>query len=467
MSYEQFATELIKNVGGEENINNVIHCITRLRFYLNNPATADTEKIKKMNGVMSVIQAQGQYQVVVGNKVTEMYEAVTTQLNVRDDEEKPSEKKIANKTVFDTLKYGVNEVIGVITGTMIPIIGILAGSGIAKGLLAALVSFNLMSNTSQLYILINTIADGIFYFLPVILGYTAAQKMKVNPIVLTVVGGILIHPTIVGIASGESAYIELLGINFPVMNYVSSVFPIIVAAWVARYVERLLKKVIPSVISSIISPILEILVLSFLVILIVGPIITLISDGLAFSVSAMFAFNIVIGAAVYCALFPILVVFGMHWPLVVFAVNDIATNGASIIIAFTSVLFMGIAGASLAVAFKTKNTRLKQLGFASTISQLCGVSEPALYGILLKYKRVFYTATIANFVGGAFAGVFNLISYGFAGGAIGFASFINPTDGIDSNFYNYLITHLITFIIGFVLTWIFGYNDKMLLEDEK
>jgi len=475
MDDKKFAQQLIESVGGKANISNVIHCITRLRFYLKDESKADTEGIKKMPGVISVVKAQGQYQVVVGNKVNDFYDAVTKELGITPqaqvdaDDDPVSEKSVEKKEkgFVPAFKRGFNGLIGFITGSMMPIIGLLAGSGIVKGLLAALVAAKLITITSSLYILLNTTADGIFHFLPVILGFTAAKKLGTNPVLIAVVGGILIHPNIVGIATSKNPAIALMGIHFPVMNYVSSVFPILVAAWLGKYIEKYLKKIIPSVISSIVSPILEVLILVFATLLIVGPITTVISDGLAAGIKGIFDFNAIIGGAIYCAVFPILVVFGMHWPLIPIIINDLTVYGYSMMNAFSSVLMMGIAGAVFAVAIKTRKKNLRQIGFAATLSQVCGVGEPAIYGVLLKYKRVFYMVTIANIFGGALAGALHLVNYGFAGGLIGFASFINPKTGIGPNFYSYLITHIGTFVLSFVLTWLFGYNDKMKASDEK
>lgn len=467
MNYDSFAEELIQQVGGKNNIKEVIHCITRLRFFLNDESLADTEYIKKMPEVMGVIQHQGQYQVVVGNKVNDMYDAISKKLD-STNKSLFEDKSVNTKdiTFSGKIKQGFNELIGVITGSMIPIIGLLAGSGILKGILAAFVTFGWVSDQSTLYLMFNTISDSVFHFLPIILGYTAAIKLKSNPIVIMVVAGVLIHPTIVGIAVGKDPTLSLLGFSFPVINYISSVFPILVAAYLGKYIEKILNKIIPKVISSVFNPILETIVLSFLMLFIIGPAITFVSDGLAFGIHAIFQFNGTIGGAIYCALFPILVVFGMHWPLIPIIVNDITTNGYSMMNAFSSVLMMGIAGATLAVAIKTKKDGLKQVGIAATISQICGVGEPAIYGILLKYKYVFYVVTLANIIGGAVAGTLHLVSYGFAGAVIGFASFINPKTGIDNNFYIYLITHIGTFLLSFILTWIIGYNDKMTSSDE-
>lgn len=280
-------------------------------------------------------------------------------------------------------------------------------------------------------------------------------------------GGILIHPNIVTIATSKTPNLVLLGMKFPVMNYVSSVFPILVAAWLGSYIERYFKRIIPNVISSIVSPILEVLILVFITLIFVGPVITVISDGLASGIKGIFDFNAILGGAVFCAVFPILVIFGMHWPLIPIIINELAVNGYSMMNAFSSVLMMGIAGGVFAVTIKTKKSNLKQIGFAATVSQLSGVGEPAIYGVLLKYRRVFYMITIANVLGGMLAGALHMVNYGFAGGLIGFASFINPKTGIGPNFYDYLITHFGTFVVAFILTWLFGYNDKMKASDEK
>ncbi|MFC6293960.1 glucose PTS transporter subunit IIA [Lactiplantibacillus daoliensis] len=457
------APTLIKLVGGPGNIKNLIHCITRLRFYLADESLADDAAIKRLPGVIDVVKAGGQYQVVIGAAVESVYDAVMAKLDL-----KPTAvvKAPRPKGIWPSFKWGFGELVGVITATMMPIIGLLAGAGIVKGILAMAVGFKWLTATAPLYILISAIADGIFHFLPVILGVTAAKKLGSNQIVLATVGGVLVYPSLATIASSKTPSLLLFGVHFPIMNYAASVFPILVAAWLAVYLERWLKKVIPQLIASIFIPIIEVLILSALIILILGPAITQLSDWLANGIMAALNFNAIIGGAIYCAIFPVLVIFGLHWPLIPIIVNDLAVHGYSMLNAFSSVLMMGIAGGVFAVTLKTRQKQLKQIGFGATISQLCGVGEPAIYGVLLKYKRVFYMVTLANIFGGALAGALHLLNYGFSGGLIGFASFINPKVGIDQNFYNYIISHGLTFLVAFVLTWLVGFNDKMKPSDQ-
>lgn len=457
------ATRLIELVGGQKNINSLIHCITRLRFYLADDNLADDAAIKALPGVIDVVKAGGQYQVVVGAAVNDFYDAVMANLTPTTT---ATAKTPRPTGLWPSIKWGFGELVGVITAAMMPIIGLLAGAGIVKGLLAMALGFKWLTATAPLYVLISAIADGIFHFLPVILGVTAAKKLGSNQIVLATVGGVLVYPSLATIAGSKTPSLLLFGIHFPIMNYAASVFPILVAAWLAVYLERWLKRVIPQLVAAIFIPIIEVLILSLLIVLVLGPAITQVSDWLADGIMAALNFNAIIGGAIYCAIFPVLVIFGLHWPLIPIIVNDLAVHGYSMLNAFSSVLMMGIAGGVFAVTLKTHQKKLKQIGFGATISQLCGVGEPAIYGVLLKYKRVFYMVTLANIFGGALAGALHLLNYGFSGGLVGFASFINPKVGIDQNFYNYLISHGLTFLVAFILTWLVGFNDKMKPSDQ-
>ena len=472
MDYTADAKQIIKHVGGDENIDTLIHCMTRLRFTLKDESKADTKALENMDVTIKVMKAQGQYQVVIGNKVTDVFNAildVLPRLNTEDSAPKEAVvEKVENQSLGAKIKHGYDEFIGVLTASMMPIIGVLAGSGITKGILAGLVSAGVLSDKAGIYLLINTMADTIFYFLPVILGFTAAKKLGSDPIAMAVIGAFLIHPNIIGIAGNKVPEIGLFGdFAVKIMNYSGSVFPIIVAAWLGKYVEKYLKKAIPEMIQGIFVPIIEIIILSFVLLLAVAPIITVLSKGLADGISGLLAFNGIIGGAIYGAFYPILVVFGLHWPLIPIVINDLAVNGQSVICALTSITAMGIAGAVFAVAIKTKKKKFEALGYSAGVSALCGISEPSLYGILLKYKKVFYMTMIGNAIGGAVAGGMNLVIYGFTGSLIGFPSFINPKGGIDSNFTAYIVSHLIAFGAAFVLTYLFGYNDKMQSSDQE
>lgn len=457
----QLATDIVENVGGTENISSLIHCMTRLRFYLKDNAKANDRNIQSLDGVVSVTQAGGQYQVVIGQAVNDVYNAIISQIGVKyaADAKKPISVRKSK------IGQVVNNFISVLTASMIPLIGILAGSGILKGTLAALVGFNILSTSSGTYVILNAVGDAAFYFLPIILGVSAAKRLGSNPIVLGIVGAILIYPQIVSLAGKTStASTSFLGIPTTLLTYTSSVFPIIVAAWLGKYVEKFLKKVIPIYLRDIFVPILEALILSLIIIIGVGPIITFLSQGL--SNGLLFIYNIspTICGFIIGGIYQIMVIFGLHWGLIPIVINDLTTNGHSYINSIISVTMVAQGGAVLAVFLKTKNKDLKEVSLAAAISVFCGITEPALYGVNLKYRKIFAVTSVASAIGGAITGFLKVNNYALSGALVGFSAFITPDVGINNNFYNYLISHYATLLISVVLVYLFGFTDKMLKE---
>ncbi|AVK64800.1 PTS beta-glucoside transporter subunit IIABC [Lactobacillus sp. CBA3606] len=470
--YAALAQAIIENVGGADNVNSLIHCITRLRFYLKDETLANTAVIQGLTGVIDVAKAGGQYQVVIGPAVNDVYDEVIAQLGPQYADTAATKAAVAATSPApgsrNWLTWGQHQfgaMIGVMTASMIPVIGILAGSGILKGILAALTGFKLLSTTSGTYLVLNAVGDAIFYFLPVILGFTAAKKLGSDPIVLAIVGSILIYPTIIA-AAGKAATAEISFLTLPthLVSYSASVFPIIIAAWLGKYVERGLKKIIPLYLRSVFVPILEALVLSLVILVGIGPIITVISAGLANAIITVYNFSPALSGLLIGGLYQTMVIFGLHWALIPIVINDIATNGHSYVNAILSITMVAQGGASLAVFLKTRNKHLREISIAAAISAFCGVTEPALYGVNLKYKRVFVVASIAGALGGLLTGLLRVNNYALSGALIGFPAFITPGVGIGPNFYGYLISHYGTLIIATVLVYCFGFSDKMLAK---
>ncbi|MCT3302044.1 PTS beta-glucoside transporter subunit IIABC [Lactiplantibacillus pentosus] len=474
--YAHLATAIVTNVGGPGNINSVIHCITRLRFYLKDEHRAQDAVIANLDGVIDVAKAGGQYQVVIGPAVNEVYDAVMAQLGPAFADMTAGTPTAATTQAagaptetdaptgwLPRLRHGMSQVIGVMTAAMIPVIGILAGSGILKGILAALTGFHVLTVTSGTYMVLNAVADAIFYFLPVILGFTAAKKLGSDPIVLAIVGAILIYPSLMTAAGhATTAQITFFGVPTHLMSYAASVFPMIVAAWLGVSVERGLKRVIPLYLRSVFVPILEALILSVIVLVVIGPLITMISKGLASGILAIYNFSPALSGLVIGGLYQTMVIFGLHWGIIPIVINDIATNGHSYLNAILSITMVAQGGAVLAVFLKSKNKPLKEISLAAAISAFCGVTEPALYGVNLKYKRVFVVASIASGLGGLLTGLLHVNNYALSGSLIGFPAFITPGVGIGPNFYGYLISHYGTLLIATILVYLFGFSDKML-----
>ncbi|MFC6322641.1 glucose PTS transporter subunit IIA [Companilactobacillus baiquanensis] len=468
VNFDELAKDIIKNIGGPTNVDNVIHCITRVRFYLKDESKADDAAIKNLNGVLDVAKAGGQYQVVIGPAVEDVFDAVVDHLGPgigTNDNESKVKKEPVPKGVWPKTKYYASSLIGVITASMMPVIGLLAASGILKGLLSLIVSANWLSNTSSTYMIINAMGDSVFYFLPILVGFTAAKRLGANQIIVGVIGGVLAYPTLVQLASKTSSVqmtmnADFFGIPIHVANYTYSIFPMIAAAWLASIVEPWLKKHIAATVRMIVSPLLEVFIVSAVILVVVGPIITLMSSYLAEGIVALLGFSPAISGFIIGGFYQCLVIFGLHWAVIPVVASQIATTGHSALNAIISVTMVAQGAAVMAVFFKTKkNIAMKQIAGAATISAFAGITEPAMYGINLKYGRVFWTANIGSAIGGLLTGLLHVDMWGFAGSLIGFASFINPK-GIDSSFTGFLIASVVALAVSFTCTYFFGFKEQ-------
>lgn len=271
--YRILASDIIRLVGGEGNIDKVIHCVTRLRFYLKDDTLPDSERIKELEGIMGVVEAGGQYQVVVGPAVDDIHKEVVSQLslsNETDSEDAPSAGPKADRTASEKVRHGFNTLIGIITGAVMPIINILAAAGIIKGLLAVLTSSNIISDTGPAYLIINAMADAVFYFLPVLVGFNAAKRLDGNPLVTAVIGGVIIHPTILEAANSDVSIFSIGTVDFPFLAYTYSIFPMILAAWMVKKLEEWLKTWVSAYIQAIFIPIAVIGIVSTITLILTG-----------------------------------------------------------------------------------------------------------------------------------------------------------------------------------------------------
>ncbi|ALB28567.1 glucose PTS transporter subunit IIA [Companilactobacillus heilongjiangensis] len=468
VDYNQLGQDIVKNVGGAANVENVIHCITRVRFYLKDDNKANDDVIKNMHGVLDVAKAGGQYQVVIGPAVEDVYDAVVKALGpgFGSDSDAPKQEKVAApKGVWPKTKFYFSALIGVITASMMPIIGLLAASGILKGLLALIVSAKWLSATSSTYMIINAMGDSVFYFLPILVGFTAAKRLGANQIIMGVIGGVLAYPTLVQVATKTSSTAmninsSFFGIPIHIANYTYSIFPMIAAAWIAAKIEPWLKKHIVMSLRMILSPLLEVFIVSAVIIVVVGPVITLLSSYLAAGIVALLKISPAISGLIIGGLYQCLVIFGLHWAVIPVVASQIATTGHSALNAIVSATMVAQGAAAMAVFIKTKkNIDMKQIAGAATLSAFAGVTEPAMYGINLKYGRIFWTANIGSAVGGLITGLLHVDMWGFAGSLIGFASFINPK-GIDGSFTGYLIASAATIVVAFTCTYLFGFKEE-------
>ncbi|ELC8443774.1 PTS glucose transporter subunit IIA [Clostridium perfringens] len=474
MKYEKLAKDIIKNIGGKENVNSVTHCITRLRFKLKDESKANTDVLKNMDGVVTVIKSGGQYQVVIGNHVPDVYKDVV-EVGGFNNESSSDDNDVKEKTSL------FNSFIDVISGVFSPILGLLAATGMIKGLTALFLALGWLSKTSGTYEILNAIGDSLFYFFPIFLGYTSAKKFRLNHFTGMVIGAALVYPALSGLTAGNPlftlfqgtviespVYITFLGIPVILMTYSSSVIPIIIATYVASKVERGFKKIIPDVVKTFLVPFCTILVVIPLTFIVIGPIATWAGQILGAITLGVYNFSPLVAGLFIGGFWQVFVIFGLHWGLVPVAINNISMLGYDTILAMSFAASFAQIGVVLAIWIKTRDKKLKSLCIPAFISGLFGVTEPAIYGVTLPRKKPFILSCIASGVGGAIIGVMGTKQYIIGGlGIFGIPSFIDTSVGIDRAFYGALIAMVVAFVFGFLLVWLVGFKDDNFGGEDK
>ena len=473
--YQTTAREIVKAVGGADNVKSVMHCFTRLRFTLNDNSIPQDDEVNNIKGVIDVTRANNQYQIVIGQTVEDVYDELIKLLGPKyagqGETATAAPAPEINQSIGGKIKNGFFQLIGVITGSMMPVIGLLAASGMLKGILNILTNFCHMSTASPTYTIINAMGDASFYFLPLIVGFTAAQRLGSNPVVVSIIGGFLIYPDLVKIyASGKFSYYlagvginaNFFGIPIHIPQYTYSIFPMIFAAWMAAKIEPWIKKWMPVTLRQIFTPLVEIFLVGMTVLIIVGPVISFISTGIAKVLQWLLTVNTALSGLIIGGLYQILVIFGLHWAVVPIIANDIAATGHSILNGIVSVTMIAQGAGALAVWFKTKhNPDLKGLSLSAAISAAVGITEPAMYGVNLKYGRVFMTSSLGAAIGGLVNGLLKVDMYGFTGSLIGFPSFVPKAgQGNPNNLLNFWIASIVTIVAAFALTYFFGYKEQ-------
>ena len=485
--FDATAAGIIRSIGGPDNVRSVLHCITRVRFYLKDQSLADDAAVADTEGVIDVAKAGGQYQVVIGPAVEDVYDAVVKQLpgTARGDADGGEVEEVERPTtLIGWLKLGFSSMIGVITGSMIPVIGLLAASGVLKGILSLLTQFDIVGAGTSTYKIIDAMSSSVFYFLPIIIGFTAARRLGSDPIVVAIIGGVLCYPSLIDLSNSDASDYRIVArlgqtvfnadffgipVSLPERTaYTSSIFPIIVAAWLAARIEPVLKRRIPVVVRSIFMPLLEVFIVSALILLVFGPVIMFISGGIAGAIKlvlglnfslAGFDLNFSLAGLFIGGFYQCLVIFGLHWAVIPLISSELASTGNSYLNAIVSATMIAQGGGALAVWIKIKKARIKSMAGPATVSAFCGITEPAMYGLNLKYGRIFITASLGGAVGGLLTGLFNVNMYGFTGAFVGFPSFVNP-DGIDSGFTGYWIASVAALAVSFACTYFFGFKEE-------
>jgi PTS system beta-glucosides-specific IIC component len=446
MNYQKLAGDILHNVGGEKNVSNVTYCATRLRFNLKTVSKADKEALNKIKGVLGVVNKGGQFQLIIGSDVASLYNEI---LKLGNFHTGTSEEAEEHKGV-------VNAALDTIAGIFTPILPAITGAGMLKALLALLKALNLVSATSQSYYILNFISDAAFFFLPIILAYTAAVKFKCNPFMAMSMAGVLLHPDFSAlVAAGKP--VSFLGMPVTLTTYSSSVIPIIFIVWLTSYIEKFADRISPKPIKFFSKPLIILTIAAPLALIVIGPLSTIMGNILAAGV------NYINGKAGWAVVFamgafsPLLVMTGMHYSFLAVTITMLAKIGFDTL-SLPGMLAANVAqgAAALCVALKTKNRDLKQLAGSSGITAVLGITEPAMFGVNLKLKKPFIAVMLGGAAGGLYAGITGLKAYTMASpGLASLPIFIGP----GSNLINSVVVIVLSFSVSFAATWIIGFED--------
>lgn len=454
MNYENLAKAILEKIGGKENVSNLTHCATRLRFNLKDNSKAKTSEIKNIKGVMGVVDKGGQYQVIIGNDVNHVYKEIVKIANLDTMSSNASEEADNRKPIA--------KVIDTITGIFTPILPAITAAGMMKAVLALLTAFKLITTDSQSYQVINFMADAAFYFLPILLANSAAKKFKCNQYLAMMLGGILLHPTfvtMVNTAKEAGTSISVFGLPISLASYSSSVLPIILGVWFMSYVEPIADKVSPKAIKFFTKPLITAVITGIALLVVIGPLGYIVSDKVGLAIKTVETYASWLVPTLLGGLTPLLVMTGTHYGLVPIGINNRMTMGYDTII-YPGMLASNVSqgGAALAVALKTKDSEIKQLASSAGITAVCGITEPALYGVNLRFKTPLYSSMIGGAVGGLFLGIFRVCNY--SGGSPGFLTLPSYIGGDTMmNFVYACIGAVISVAVSFVACLVL-YKDK-------
>lgn len=442
--YHNLITSIISHIGGIGNVKDLTHCQTRLRFVLvdNN---IDIAKLKSLEGVINVIMSGGQCQVVVGTHVKDVFDAFNDAYPARSSSS-------SNISTSKNRKISLSSVMDFISGTFNPLMPAISGAGMVKALLALLVVFNIIGKEEKTYVVINFMSDAVFYFLPILLAYNAASKLKCNPILAAVLGGILLHPQFVQLRlTGDP--IEIFGLPVRLVNYGSSVVPILLIVWLQSFVERFLNTIVPNAIKIIFVPMLTLMFVGIIGLTLLGPLGGYIGDYIALAFVGLQSVGSWTVVFLVATLWPILVMFGIHFSITPLSIAQLTTLKVENIIGPGAMIAnISQAVAALVVGFRTQDNTTRQIARSSGITALMGITEPALYGVNLPKKYPLIACMTGAACGGLYAGITDV--YRYAVGSSGLPALPLYLGENLWNIFNILIALLISVIVTAILTYI-------------
>ena len=430
MDYENTAKKILQRVGGKDNVINLVHCMTRLRFTLKDESIVDDEAVKKTKGVMGIMKKGGQYQIIIGNDVGNVFNELNKFGNFSNEVKEVPAKSNEKKNIFTML-------MDTISGIMAPVIPAIIGAAMIKVLLTLLPMIGVLSTNGQTYQLLSVIGDGAFFFMPVLIAISASKKFGTNMYYAASIALIMLHPNLITLMNtahdaGQTVkFLKYIPVTYASYSY--SVIPIILAVYSLRYVERFVDKITPVVTKNFLKPMLVVLIEVPIALIILGPLGAICGNGLSTVVYAIHDKLGFIAIGLVAGVYPFVVMAGMHHAFTPIKLGMIATTGYENFICIGELCSnMAQGAASLAVALRSKNKDFKQIEGSSAFSALfAGITEPALYGVTLRLKRPMLGACIGGAVGGLVGGFFQMKCFGIATLIIGFEDIVDEDDDLD------------------------------------
>lgn len=406
MDKNQVVAAIVQHVGGKENINNAWHCITRLRFDLKDNQRADVDALKALDGVLGVQFSKEQLQIIIGAEVAKYYDLLMAQIG---DTQAAAPSAPQRKKDFASLFMDL------MSGIFGPIVPAIAGAGMIKGLITGLVALNVISNATDTYKIIDMLASGVFTFLPFFIAVSAAKKLQTSPYLALAIAGTIMYPTMVNAAAAGDISRFMFGgiIPVPVFNYSGSVIPIVFGVLALSYINRWVDRIIPTAAKTVVVPTLTLFITGFFTLTVIGPVGIYLGKALAWVIDGLFGISSILAGVVVGAIRPVSVLTGMHHAMTPIALENFATKGWDMLMPMMFIANLSIVGAAAACYFKAKDGKERSVVASAVVSGLLGITEPALFGVLTKYKMAFVAATIGSTVGSAFISAFGVRLYGY------------------------------------------------------
>ncbi|HHI0524467.1 TPA: PTS transporter subunit EIIC [Klebsiella variicola] len=453
MNNKEIATKILSRIGGEGNISHFTHCVTRLRITLLKNDLADKNGLKGINGVLGVAESNGQLQVVLGNRVGDVYNEIQNIMQEQHETVKPEpHHKGKRKNIISVL-------LEAISGIFSPIIPAIIGAGLLKGVIVLLTTYHVVEKDSQGLIILNSISDAAFYFLPVLLGFSSAKKFSCNPYLGAVMGAILLHPSLTSLMNSHSGFLSFFGIPLKSTIYISSVLPVILSVWFMSYVEKLLSKILNASLRTVFQPLLTLVISAPVMLIVIAPIGAVLGQSVAAGFMFLYFKTGLLAGAILGGFYPFIIMTGMHYGFLPIMFESISHTGFDYIMAIGTASNAAQSGAALAVFIQARNVQLKGTSGAAAINAMIGISEPALFGVTAPLKTPLIAVALAGAMGGAFMSYFQIGASGIGTGPLaGLPFFFGP------NFTKFIIGCLISFSVSFVATWMLKFNENLIVK---